>query len=94
MFAHGLLGWPLGSSDQVDRNGPAAPGNGVRAVMGFIGEFGIFVYDDDESGILISRFPYPFTMRGFQRGALVKQDHRIPEQLVSLLGCCGESAEA
>jgi hypothetical protein len=33
VFSHGLLGWPLRGGDEVDRDGAAAPGDGVGAVV-------------------------------------------------------------
>jgi hypothetical protein len=43
-FAHRVLGRPLGGGDQVDRDRPAAPGDGVGVLVGEAGQFGVLVY--------------------------------------------------
>jgi len=39
VLSHGFLGRPLRCGDQVDRDGPAATGDRVGAVMGFVRQF-------------------------------------------------------
>ena len=38
-FAHGILAWPLGRGDQLDRDGPAQPGHRIGVGVGFARAF-------------------------------------------------------
>jgi hypothetical protein len=93
-FAHGLLAWPLSRGDQVDRGGPAAPGGGIGAVVGFLGHFGVFVHDDDQGRLIGGGLPDALAFSGHLRGPLVKPAHGIAEQFVGLVLGCGEPGKA
>jgi hypothetical protein len=78
-FAHGCLRRPLGRGDQVHRDGAAPARYRVGAVVRFLGQFGVFIGDDDERRIVRGGLPEPFAFGCHPCGPLVHLPGRIPE---------------
>ena len=96
-LAHRLLGRPLRRGDQGHGDGPAAPGDrvGVGGGVGCgLGQFGVLVDDDDQSGHVWGRLPDPLSGRGQVLGAGLEDGDRVGEQRAGLGGGGGQPGDA
>lgn len=56
---------------RVDCDGPAAPGDGIGAVVRFLGHFRVFVHDDDQGRLFGCGFPDALAFAGHLCGPLI-----------------------
>ena len=79
---------------EIDRDGPAAAGDGIGAVVGFFGHFGVFVHDDDQGRLIGCGFPDALAFAGHLLGPLVQPANGIAEQFAGLVRGRGQPGKA